>query len=245
MPPLNWTLIPASLLTVVFGGLAADPSPVWADTSLAAKPAAAAEVCVGPAPGCFATIQGAVDAAHDGDTIRVGPGTFTGGITIDTSVNLVGVSAAATRIEGGGPVITIGEQLAPDPPTVSISGVTITGGFNDSKPETPAGPGFFAAGGGVLIPASAGFSTGATVTITDSVITGNRVTAGPPGVICACSFASGGGIANSGTLTVTNTRIADNVAGATATSGGLATDARGGGIWNASQGTLTTITPRS
>ncbi len=36
-----------------------------------------------------------------------------------------------------------------------------------------------------------------------------------------------------------NTRIADNVAGATETSGSLATDARGGGIWNSSAGTVT------
>jgi nitrous oxidase accessory protein NosD len=118
----------------------------------AARPALAADLCVRPPQsGCFPTIQAAVDAAHDGDTIRVGPGTFAGGVTIDKSVNVVGVSAAATRIEGGGPVVTIGTWLAPDPPTVSISGVTITGGFNDSKPEVPAGPGFFAAGGGVLI----------------------------------------------------------------------------------------------
>ena len=42
--------------------------------------ALAAELCVGgPQPGCHATIQAAVDAAQDGDTIRVGPGTFAGG----------------------------------------------------------------------------------------------------------------------------------------------------------------------
>jgi hypothetical protein len=207
------------------------------------EPALAADLCVG-GPGCFATIQDAVDAAGDGDTIRIGAGTFAGGITIDKSVSLVGVSATVTRIVGGGPVVTIGEWLAPDPPTVSISAVTITGGFNDSKPESPVGPGFFAAGGGVLIPAAAGFSKGATVTISDSVISGNRVTAGPPQKVCngvgsPCSFASGGGIANSGTLIVTNTRVTGNVAGATATSGSLATDARGGGIWIANQGSLT------
>jgi hypothetical protein len=144
-------------------------------------------------------------------------------------------------------VVTIGEALAPDPPTVSIRGVTINGGFNDSKPKSPVGPGFFTAGGGVLIPAAAGFSTGATVSISDSVITGNRVTAGPPQQVCtapagfeiACSFASGGGIANWGTLTVTNTQVTGNVAGAASTSGSLATDARGGGIWNAGEGTVT------
>jgi hypothetical protein len=218
-------------VTAPFGSAGASPT---------SRRAAAEEWCVG-GPGCFATVQAAVDAAHDGDTIRVGAGSFTGGITIDKSVSLIGASAAATRIQGGGPVVTIGEALAPDPPTVSIRAVTITGGFNDSKPESRFGPGFFTAGGGVLI------QTGATVTISDSVITGNRVTAGPPVRVCSepplpsveCSFASGGGIGNWGTLMVTNTRVAGNVSGATATSGGLATDARGGGIWNAAEGTVT------
>ena len=220
----------------------------WAGTGLAPEPAAAADMCVG-GPGCFATIQAAVDAAQDGDTIRIGTGTFAGGITIDKNVSLVGVSAAATHINGGGPVITIGVAQAPKPPTVSIRAVTVSGGFNDSQPESPVGPGFFAAGGGVLIPPGAGFSTGATVSIADSVITGNRVAAGPPQPVCGlpsgpaddvpCSFASGGGIANWGTLTVTNTRVTGNVAGATTTSGSLATDARGGGIWNAGDSTVT------
>ena len=50
------------------------------------------------------------------------------GVTIDASVQLARAGAHATIIEGGGPVITIGQALAPDPPTVSIRGVTITGG---------------------------------------------------------------------------------------------------------------------
>jgi hypothetical protein len=190
-------------------------------------------------PGCYDTIQAALGAADDGDTIEIGPGTFAGGVTIEKSVRLVGVSAAASLIEGGGPVVTIGDGTAGL--TVSISRLTITGGVNDSKPESPFGPGFFTGGGGVLIPEAADHTTGATVTISDSVISGNRVTAGPPQPLCGnpCSFASGGGIANWGTLTVTHTRIVDNVVGSAPTSGGLATDARGGGIWNGSVGAVT------
>jgi hypothetical protein len=92
-----------------------------------------------------------------------------------------------------------------------------------------------------LITEAAGHGTGATVAITESVISGNRVTAGAPQPACdhPCSFASGGGVANWGTLTMTNTRIVDNVAGSTATSDGLATDTRGGGIWNSDVGTVT------
>ena len=208
--------------------------------SAGALPVLAADLCVGdPGSGCFATIQDAVDAAQHGDTIRVGAGRFTGGVTIDKDLALVGVSAAATVIEGGGPVVTIGDGTVGL--TVSISDVTITGGFNDSKPESHVGDGFFAAGGGVLILEAEEHAIGATVTITDSVISDNRVTAGAPQPECdlPCSFASGGGVANWGTLTVTNTRIVDNVAGSTATSGGLATDARGGGIWNSEVGAVT------
>ena len=49
-------------------------------------------LCVG-GPRCFATIQAAVNAASDGDTIKIGPGTFAGGVTIDRSVNLIGATA--------------------------------------------------------------------------------------------------------------------------------------------------------
>jgi len=177
-----------------------------------------------------------VDAAYDGDTIELGPGTFGGGIEIDKSVQLLGVSAAATIIRGGGPVITIGELLGPTQPTVSISRVTITGGLNTSKPDS-----FLTGGGGVWIPQGAGDTTGATVTISDSVIARNRVTPVTPLPLCGhvCAFASGGGIDNHGTLTVANTRISDNVAGSIPTDPSVASNAAGGGIVNGPEGTLT------
>jgi hypothetical protein len=42
---------------------------------------AANNLCVGNKPGCFTTIQAAVNAASDGDTITIAPGTFAGGVT--------------------------------------------------------------------------------------------------------------------------------------------------------------------
>jgi hypothetical protein len=197
--------------------------------------APSSDLCVGGKPGCFATIQAAVDAAQDGDTITIGPGTFAGGITIDKSVQLVGASASATTIEGGGPVITIGEFGGASTPTVSIGRVTIRGGVNNSQPDEQV-----TFGGGVWIP-----NEGATVTITDSVITRNRVTPQstvPPGPFCgpfACAFALGGGIDNSGTLTVTNTRITDNEVGSTASFPSVASGVFGGGISNRQHATLT------
>jgi hypothetical protein len=211
---------------------------VFAGASQAASPRTAT-LCVGYPTGCYPTIQIALDAAHDGDVIQLGVSTIAGGITITKSIKLVGVSAAASIIEGGGPVVTIGEPDGVDEPTVSISRVTITRGLNESKPDS-----FIPSGGGVWIPKAAGNTIAATVTISDSVITGNRVTTGTPLPLCSlpsgqpqlCAFASGGGIGNSGALTVTNTRITNNVAGSWATSASLASDAVGGGIRNHRQG---------
>ena len=197
-----------------------------------AQPVAAAEICVGgPGPGCLASIQDAVDAAGDGDTIRIGSGTYGGGITITKSVSLVGAGAGATRIVGGGPVITIGSFVGPGgpaQPTVSISRVTITGGLVRSQGV--------AAGGGVSIPFAGPDVQAAAVTISDSVVTRNRVSPSglfPAGGFCGptpCAVAWGGGIDSSGTLTIVDTIVSDNVAGSTPADGSAATIAEGGGI---------------
>src|SRR4051794_39890534 len=92
------------------------------------------DLCVGAEAGCFATVQPAVDAARDGDTIRLRPGTFAGGVIVDKSVTIDGSGARETVIAGGGPVVTIGEFRAAEEPTVSISGVTITGGRTTGGP---------------------------------------------------------------------------------------------------------------
>jgi hypothetical protein len=200
---------------------------------------AATSLCVGSKPGCFSTIQAAVSAASDGDTIMIAPGTFAGGVTIDVSVDIRGAGAGVTTIKGGGPVLLIGREQATTEPTVSIDGVTLTGGFNNSSPDHAV-----TNGGGVEIavgsfPVRGGL--GATVTITDSVITGNKVASEQllPAGFCGpfdCSFATGGGIANAGTLTLINTRVTDNQAGDPSSMTVVAT---GGGIAGAPQATLT------
>jgi hypothetical protein len=201
---------------------------------------AGSTLCVGSAPGCYSTIQAAVNAAHDGDTITIAPGTYAGGVTIDVSVSVVGAGASKTIIKGGGPVLTIGAEQADTEPTVSISGVTITGGFNDSLPGQAV-----AQGGGIRIPQGAFHGlqpgVGATVTIADSVITGNKVAAEqllPPG-FCGpfdCSFASDGGIFDNGVLTLIRTRVTDNQAGDPAS---ITVVANGGGVEEGFQATLT------
>ena len=216
----------------------------------AATSAGARSICVGSRPGCFTTIQAAVNAASDGDTIMIAPGTFAGGVTIDVSVTIKGAGAKETVIHGGGPVLTIGQAFADSEPTVSISGVTMTGGVTHSSfAEVFVGPGVIARGGGISVPPSANFGQGATVTIANSVITGNKAEpttaidsglACPPDITITCingdlPFApgAGGGINTFGPLTLTNTTVSDNQVG-----GPVASDAGPAGIFSA-QGGLT------
>jgi hypothetical protein len=214
----------------------------WTGMGVAAHPALAASLCVGTESGCYSSIQAALDAAHDGDVIHIGPGTFSGGVTVNVSVTIIGAGAGVTIIKGGGPVVTIGRRGASVEPTVTISGVTITGGMTTNN-LTP----FFAVGGGVEIPWGAQFGTpGATVRISNSVITSNTAspsTTTPSGLPCgsSCPFAGafGGGIDNAGHLTLTDTRVSDNLAGALPGKPGLTSDANGAGIYTWQNATLT------
>jgi hypothetical protein len=199
------------------------------------RPAAAAtlEVCQRGCP--YTQLAPALAAAHRGDTITIGPGTYAGGVTIDVSVKLVGAGPAATIISGGGPVLTIGVADAPSEPTVTIEGVTVTGGITVGNLTPSSGR-----GGGIYIPRAAGSSTGATVTIRNSVIRGNsvapRVAIESDDPCCLFADSGGGGISNDGTLTLDHTRVSHNRADAAS---GLASHAIGGGILNRTFGNLT------
>lgn len=201
-------------------------------------PAATLQVC----PSCqFSQIAPAIAAATSGDTVNVAAGTYQGGFTIAVTMNLVGAGAGATVISGGGPVITIGPAATSSTLTVSISGVTITGGVTHSSlGSSPAG--VIAAGGGVEIPAN-GIGPAGVVTISHSVITGNLVMptastpSGPnypcPGGQCPFNEAHGGGIDNNGVLTLRDSTVTDNQA--------VGVNGQGGGIYSTGTGRLTLI----
>ncbi len=196
--------------------------------------------------GCaYRQIQPAVDAARAGDTVNVGPGTYRGGVSIAKSLRLVGAGPSSTTISGGNSVLTLGTFEAAPRPTVVIEGVDITHGVARTSPESipfTGKPNVIGAGGGIEIPLGEDDSPGATVTIENSSINGNRAvptdTAGggapcmnslpccPPGQTCPFAGAWGGGIDNWGRLTLINSSVTGN------TAAGAASDADGAGIYS-------------
>ncbi len=122
----------------------------------------AATLCVSPggAGGCHSSIQSAINAAANGDTVRVAEGTYSEAITITQSITLAGgwnndfsardwdVYVSTIDAQRAGSVIVIPAGI-----TVTVEGFTITGG------DASAGLGW---GGGIKIGESFnsdGFST--------------------------------------------------------------------------------------
>ena len=214
--------------------------------TLCAGEAAAATLTVCRSGCAFTQIAPAVAAAGAGDTVSVAAGSYKGGFQITKDLSLVGAGANRTTITGGGPVITVGTFGAAGEPTVSISGVTVTGGLTTSSDQSDVffgDPNVWAIGGGIYVPFAAGFTPGATLTITDSVVTGNQVSPtstapiGPPcpgGVPCPFAEAAGGGIGDEGSVTLVRTRVTNNQS-----AGGTTSDADGAGVWIARGGALT------
>jgi len=223
----------------------------WAPAAAAAPlpvglPPTVSVLTVCPSGCTYTQIAPAVAAASSGDTVSVAAGTYHGGFTIDQNLILNGAGAQKTIISGGGPVITVGMFGATTEPTVAIRGVTVTGGVTGSSPVSTADvgeAGVMALGGGIFVPPAANFATGATVTISNSVITGNTAaptTSVDSGIPCPggdgqCQFAQagGGGIDNWGTLTVDHTTVSNNES-----AGPVTSDADGAGIYT-QQGALT------
>jgi len=221
-----------------------------------APTAEAGPACIRVGGSCFTTLDSALAAAVDGDTVQVPAGTFAGGATITKSIALSGAGQRETTLRGGGPVLTVGAFGDPNPPTVTIRGLTITGGRTTTSALSQVlfgqdGP--WAAGGGLAVPPSSfDFDTGelglgATVRLVDTTVEGNgaaptaTVDSGlpcPGGHDCPFALAAGGGIDTSGNLTLVHSVVRDNHAGAASGITDLASDNEGGGIrsW---AGTLT------
>ena len=174
------------------------------------------------------TISNAIFLTVPGDSIFVAPATYHEGLVVPFNLKIIGSGAKTTIVDAGGvfgQVLVIGSEPKV---SVTVSRMTFRGaaGLVDS-------------GGGI-------YNCFGTLTVIDSIITGNRIRGGN-GI-----FGYGGGIYNcpSSTLTLINTTISGNSAevGGAICNGGLLTiinstfsgnvahQHRGGGI--ASYGTL-------
>ena len=183
--------------------------------------------------GCqYTTIAAALAAANDGDTITVGPGTYSGEFTIGVSVRLVGAGPRDTKIVGRGvnqsspgpAVVTIASGT-----TVSISQVKVTRGFSQffgggidnsgslTLRDALVDDNFAATGGGIYN------HVGASATVFRSTISDNI------GGSIENPAGAGGGIFNEGTIALQHTRLVGNGSGGDAGSGA--------GIYNTDTGT--------
>jgi len=111
-------------------------------------------------PGSYATIQSAIDAAMDGDTVLVSAGTYHENIDfLGKGIEVKSESGSlVTTIQGDG-IDQVVTMTSGEPASAILDGFTITGGFGDFN------------GGGVEIEESA-------PTIRNNIITGNTACTG-------------------------------------------------------------------
>jgi hypothetical protein len=144
--------------------------------------------CKSPQHACK-TISNAISLTLPGDTILVAPAVYHESIFIPYTLKIIGSGATTTIVDGGGvnsQVVVVGSE--PKVP-VRLSGMTFRNGAGQED------------GGGI-------YNCFGTLTVIDSIITGNKITDGNG------SFGYGAGIYNcpSSTLTLINTTIRNNSA---------------------------------
>lgn len=141
------------------------------------------------------TITHAVAEAGYAELVRVGGGIFSGALTVERDITLVGAGAGLTSIDGGGnsPAVTISGPIS-----VRIEGATITGG-------NPAGISVTASGDLTLVDSTVAGNPGSGIK-NQSRVTVLRSTIGPN---TAWGIANWG---NSATerATIVNSTISDN-----------------------------------
>ncbi len=150
----------------------------------------------------FPTIPDALECAHNGDTVKVGAGTFAGPITIAANITLTGAGATKTTIANPAVTARIPDELTiADGTSVRINGLTINGfgSLNGAAPQRVNGG--ILAGPGQL-------------TIQNSVVT-NTLDTGVPSAAIAVNDTNG-----TSNVNVYNSTINANITGGAA--GGIA-----------------------
>ena len=187
----------------------------------------------------------ALDSAGNGDTVAVPAGTYTldsanGQLDVSTGVTIDGAGQGSTMIVGPGNDRVM--MIAGNATTVTISGLTITGGDTTSS----GGGGVAAAGPGRVVldddtvthntvaPAAAGFDEGGGGILTSADMVLNQTTVSDNTVDVAASNgdSGGGGILveqGGGTLTLNDSTISANTATVAANTAGETVDNNGGG----------------
>src|SRR5438105_2321894 len=215
------------------GRIAAFAAGAWAVATLALGAGTATGATLNVCSTCsYTTIGAALAAAPNNAKIVIAAGTYPEGpLYVVKNVTLSGAGAGATIITDGSPgsVISIGQAL-----TVTIKGVTITGGSNPNSDGGTLCPFFPAVGGGICILPSSRvtlsaidvsgnsspnlgggiFDDGGMVTLLSSTVENN-------------SAPSGGGIFSQGTTIGPN---GVTITGSTVSGNSAAND--GGGIYN-------------
>ncbi|WP_321504556.1 Ig-like domain-containing protein [Breoghania sp.] len=136
--------------------------------------------------GGYATIQEAIDAASDGDTILIGPGTWSENLSLDKAVTLIGSGngddpSTDTILNPGGTALTIsGDINDGGSATVTIKGINFEGNTSGIRVAS-----------GTIVD---------TISVDDSAFNDNS----------GYGFRTNGNTPGVGEITVTNTTFADN-----------------------------------
>lgn len=177
------------------------------------------------------TIGHAISLASSGDTIGVGPATYTENLTISTSLKILGSSATTTIIDGGGVGIVMKVKAGS---SVTVSKVTIQNGSTCNVGGGVYNGGRLTINGGIISGnfawgSGGGVYNGGTLKLATTTISGNTTGGWACGGI---SDGTGGGVGNSGTLTLSGSTISGNSAQSACFDLCWTGSAFGGGVYN-------------